>query len=178
MDTTTSRRSRLPGGRPAPPPRDDPVDPPEEATDRLGPDPTPPSTRDPGQGEPLPPGPTFPRPGAGTRTGTSSTGTKPTAKEIAAPIAGILGLVAGAVSFAIVWRYRRQFRLVVREPSDAELDDIAEPLARIVHRHIDAAWLHPDLLDAVTAGNAVRRYVNAGPLVAVLAEATPTTEET
>lgn len=88
-------------------------------------------------------------------------GNKPSPAETAEVIAGILGLVVLTVAFFVDQRGRK-----LRKPTSGEYDAISTPIARIVLRHAEGEWLHPDLVDVLVAGNAVGAYVNSGePLV-------------
>jgi len=109
------------------------------------------------------------RPGAGTRTGTSSAGElddnepvqKPSAAEVTTVAVGLLGLVvAGAVALTR-WRTGRK----LREPTRQQRHDIAAPISRIILRHSDLSWLNKDLADVLAAGTAVGAYVNEGPML-------------
>lgn len=102
-----------------------------------------------------------------TRTATSSAGTEPrpaSPKETAKLVAGLLGLLMLGVAGLVRWS--RRGRVQLRQPTPEQLDDIAAPLARIAMRHVPAALLTPDLVDAGLAGAAVANYVNDGQLVA------------
>jgi hypothetical protein len=99
-----------------------------------------------------------------TRTGTSATpGTdeKPSAKDTAKLVAGLLAMAAVGAAALVRWRLRAK----LREPSKAQADEMAEPLARIGLRHVPAGKLHPDLLDATQFAAALGRYLNDGPLL-------------
>lgn len=88
-------------------------------------------------------------------------GSKPTKQETAELIAGILGLVVLGIALVVDQRGRK-----LRKPTHDEYGAIATPIARIVLRHADGEWLHPDLVDVLVAGNAVGGYINSGePLI-------------
>lgn len=101
----------------------------------------------------------------GTRTATSDTtgevAPKPTVKDTAVLVAGVLGLVVTGV--ALLVRLRRGVQL--RRPTKAELDDIAKPLAGLATRHVPAGILNRDLGDIIAAGAAAGAYLNNGPLI-------------
>lgn len=107
-----------------------------------------------------------PGPPTDTRTPISSGGDNPapaaTLKDLTAALAGVVGLVVAVAAFGV--RARAQGQRELRRPTDDQLADIAAPIARIAKRHADVAWLNPDLLDVLAAGNAVGTYVNSGPL--------------
>jgi hypothetical protein len=101
----------------------------------------------------------------GTRTATSDTtgevAPKPTVKDTAVLVAGVLGLVVTGV--ALLVRLRRGVQL--RRPTKTELDDIAKPLAGLATRHVPAGILNKDLGDVIAAGAAAGAYLNNGPLI-------------
>lgn len=102
--------------------------------------------------------------GGPTRTSTSGTpGTdeKPSTKDTAELLAGIIAVVAVGVAFVVRWRLKAN----LREPTEKQAEEIAKPLARIGLRHVPAAKLNPDLLDATQAAAAFGKYLKAGPLL-------------
>jgi hypothetical protein len=162
MDGTAQRASRrvmaLPGVRQPAPQLLDPPGPDQENRPPLPETDHPPGSS--GAGDAAPSGST-PSTSTNTRTDTSSGGDrKVDPKAIAKPVAGILGMIASGVGLLVAWQLRRK----LRRPTAEHLDDVAEPLARILARHVSADWLHVDLLDAVEVGNALRGYIDAGPL--------------
>lgn len=100
-------------------------------------------------------------PGKSGEEKSGGAGSKPTKQETAELIAGILGLVVLGIALVVDQRGRK-----LRKPTHDEYGAIATPIARIVLRHADGEWLHPDLVDVLVAGNAVGGYINSGePLI-------------
>jgi hypothetical protein len=95
-----------------------------------------------------------------TRTAISSA-SKPSTKDTADLVVGLIALVAVAAGALVKWRLRRK----LRTPDDTQSRNIAEPLARLALRHFDAAWLNKDLADLLQAGAATGAYINDGPLL-------------
>lgn len=98
----------------------------------------------------------------GIPTDTSSPGKadKADLKLTAELVATIVGL--GFIGAAWVVRQRKGRKL--RQPTKAQKQNMAEPLARIAGRHVPVDWLNADLVDLVEAGSAFGAYVNDGPL--------------
>lgn len=96
------------------------------------------------------------------RTRTSTTTDGPTAKDVATALAGLLAVIAGVSAWMI--RLSSAKRWDLREPDDAEVAKVADPLARILERHFDSALLTPDLVDGVAAAAGVAAYVRTDPL--------------
>lgn len=109
-------------------------------------------------------GSTSPRLGRdGTRTGTSSLGDvkKPDPAQAAALMVGLLGLaVAGAG-----WLVRQKTKRKLRQPTKRQTNDVAEPLGRILLRHVDLTLFGPDITDLIAAGAGVGAYLNDGDLL-------------
>jgi hypothetical protein len=134
---------------------DDPV----PATDR--PQAPSPSSRNPLQPSPSTESDTSPRvPSleAPTPTATSSRAGDP--KVAGEVIAGIFALACG---YAAWWfgRRRRSFR----QPTAAQVTDIATPLGNLAARHLPTEFISKDLVDATHAAGALHRYLIDGPLV-------------
>jgi hypothetical protein len=116
------------------------------------------------------PGREQPKPAATTPSASSSASEqpdlvkRPAVKDAAVVIVGILGLVVGAAALGVRWRGQRE----LRRPTAQQLEDVAQPLARIAHRHADASWLNLDLLDILAAGNAIGAYITEAPLTVQL----------
>lgn len=94
------------------------------------------------------------------RTRTSTAGERASRADLAAAIAGAVFVLAGFTAWAVARRGRWELRV----PSDRERGAMAEPLARIVDRHVGAAFLTPDLVDGVAAASAVASYAATNPL--------------
>lgn len=94
---------------------------------------------------------------------------------VAATLAGGLALLAGGAAWLLSKR-----GLYLRPPTDAETNDVATPLARIVGRHSDAAWLTADLADGLDAAVAMVTYGQSRPISKGLPtrQATPMPEGT
>lgn len=125
-----------------------------------GPSPTAPDQLDgsPGLGEDLESRP------SGLRTKTSSASERKGSGDpalVADVLAVALGLALVGVGFLVS---RRQGK-VLRQPTDEQLDEIAEPLGRIAVRHLPLAKLDRDFLDAIAAAKAGKNYVSDGPLI-------------
>lgn len=96
-----------------------------------------------------------------TRTPTSDgTGSKGDPKAAAKLLAGLLGLVVVGAAYLVTSRTRRE----LRKPTPRQLDDISNPLGRILVRHADLSVLGPDLADLIEAGAATGAYLTDGPL--------------
>lgn len=117
-----------------------------------------------------------------TRTETSSDGTTNTRSvsvvEATTLVVGLLGLVGVVAGAAVRWRTGRRGRL--REPTDAQAQRIAEPLARILRRRADLSLLGEDVPDLIKAVAATGAYVGDGPLIlpAVIDDGVPHDLET
>jgi len=112
-----------------------------------------------------PSGPSTPRPDDGTpRTRISSRGEpEPPDPELTAELIGIvLGLLAMGASLA-VRRLRRGRDL--RQPTNEQLDAVADPLGAIAARHLPKIVGTADLRDGIKAGRAVRDYLTDGDLI-------------
>lgn len=110
---------------------------------------------------PEPPGPA--RRAIRTATSSAAGDDRPKVKpevagRLAATVVGGLALVLGYLV-----AMRRGVRL--RQPTDAELKAVGDPLGRIAARHVPVAVINEDLLDAADAADAIGRYVKAGPLI-------------
>lgn len=90
---------------------------------------------------------------------TSSTTKAETARNAGVLLAGVLAIGAGVVAVVLA-RTGRQ----LRRPTRAENRAIAQPLARIMVRHVPAEFITADLADLGEAGAAVEAYVSAGPV--------------
>ena len=75
----------------------------------------------------------------------------------------VAGLIALACGVAFTMFARRG--LIFRQPTRAQVDDVADPLGAIIARHLPLDVVGPDLLDATAAAAAAHGYVIAGPLV-------------
>jgi len=96
-----------------------------------------------------------------TRTDTSATTEdKADAKLTGELIAGLLA-VAVTVTAVVLRRWRRRD---LREPTTAQLDDIAAPLGNIAARHLPGAGLNRDLTDALKAAAALGTYLKDGDI--------------
>jgi hypothetical protein len=140
---------------PSPPPA-----PPEggPATNRPAPNPISPGPRGDGPAEPG-----SPTADTSTARTTSSAGRRRPggidAEALAGVVAGVLMLTAGGLAWLASKR-----RLYLRPPNEQECADVAGPLARIVARHTDAAWLTLDLTDGLEAAVAAVAYGQTRPL--------------
>ncbi len=148
--------------------RTDPAQPEMEHLDLPGP---PPATDNPTPGASLAGGvdssgaPSTPKADrVPTRTGSSSPDFNVTPKQAAVLLVGIGGLVAGVVAWGVRARWGRQ----LRRPTQEQLHDIAEPLARIWHRRWPEVLgrFGVDVSDVILAGSAAGVYLNDGPLTA------------
>jgi len=107
--------------------------------------------------EPTSPIPSTARGATPTRT-SSRAGAADTA-AVAHLIVGLLTVLTGLVAWGVS---KRGWSL--RRPEEDELDDVAEPAARILGRHVDVTALSPDLADLVQASAAVTDYTLSEPL--------------
>jgi len=96
----------------------------------------------------------------GRRTSSSTGDDGPTAKDLAKAIAGCLAILAGAAA----WSVSRRRGWTLRPPDERERMAVADPLARIIDRHVGAAFITPDLVDGIAAGAAVGAYIATNPL--------------
>jgi hypothetical protein len=139
-----------------------PIRPVDELDDDQDPEPT--SSQDPETSRS--PWPRQPRPDAPdstpTSTSTPSGDSLVTAKDAGIAIAGIVCVLTMGVSWLVMARTRGAASL--RQPTKQQARDIAQPLARIAARHVDASLLHPDLGDALMAISATGAYIGDGPL--------------
>lgn len=100
-----------------------------------------------------------PRPATG-RTDTSTAPGEPINPDtIARVTAGLIGLAVSAVAFLLI----RTRGVQLRRPADDQTDAMAEPLARIMLRHVPIDRF-PDLVDAIELANAAGEYISDGPL--------------
>lgn len=123
--------------------------------------PAPPTSRGPLPASPLLDSTTPPRvPSleAPTPTRTSSRAGDP--KVAGEVIAGLLALACGYAAW-FFGRRRRSFR----QPTGAQIDNIAVPLGNLAARHLPTEFISKDLVDATNAAGAVHRYLIDGPLV-------------
>lgn len=79
--------------------------------------------------------------------------------SVAHLLAGLLTVLTGLLAWGVSKR-----GMTLRRPDDDELEDVAEPTARILARHVDVAALSPDLADLVQASAAVTDYALSEPL--------------
>lgn len=114
------------------------------------------------------PAPSRPATPAATPTATSSAG-KPTTKQTAELVAGVVGLLLVGAASVISWRAGRQ----LRRPTDKQVDDFARPLADILLRHWDKAVINRDLVDGIAAGAVAGNYLADGPLIERRAQVDP-----
>jgi hypothetical protein len=135
---------------PEPVPRADPAD--SNTADPVAP---------PGPGEPGGPPPAE-RPDDERPFTTGSTDRAPGGDpdKVATVLGGLFLIALGTVSF-LARRRERQLRM----PTPRQLEDIAQPLARIACRHLPMDALGPDLIDGTEALVAVHGYVLDGPLI-------------
>jgi len=122
---------------------------------------TPPPTTDPEEDSPRP-APVSPIPSTtrgGTPTRTSSRGGAEQRDNVAGLLVGLLSIFVGLLAWGVSKR-----GWTLRPPDDDELDDVAEPTARILARHVDVAALSPDLGDSVQIAAAAFEYVRSDPL--------------
>ena len=98
-----------------------------------------------------------------TRTRTSGSIGKEHLRITGEAVAALIG--GTAVIVAALVRWRTSARRKLRQPTDGHLSDIGAPLGAILARHLDAAWLTPDLLDGARVAVAVGKYLNDGPLL-------------
>lgn len=101
---------------------------------------------------------------SGTRTRTSASTGDADPKLTAELTAAALGVVVAAIAFAVQLR-RGARRRQLREPSNAQLDDMAAPLARIAGRHLPVEVLNKDLVDGLIFAGAAGRYLRDGDLL-------------
>lgn len=80
--------------------------------------------------------------------------------QVAVVIGGLLILTIGALGRLANRRGRD-----VRQPTPAQRDQMARPLARIACRHLPMNALGPDLADAAEAVVAADNWVHDGPLI-------------
>jgi hypothetical protein len=78
---------------------------------------------------------------------------------------GAVGVAAMAFAIAVRLRYRG--KRVLREPTNDEARDIAEPLSSMLMRRARMSKKVPDIIDGLTAIAALGTYMNAGPLTRV-----------
>lgn len=98
-----------------------------------------------------------PSPERPARTRTSSAGDPKVGARV---VAGLIALACGLAFTAFSRR-----GLIFRQPTREQVDDIAEPLGRIIARHLPTEIIGPDLLDGTAAAAAVHGYFIDGPLV-------------
>lgn len=80
--------------------------------------------------------------------------------KVATVLGGLFLIALGTISF-LARRRERQLRM----PTPRQLEDIAQPIARIACRHLPMDALGPDLVDGTEALVAVHGYVLDGPLI-------------
>jgi hypothetical protein len=80
--------------------------------------------------------------------------------KVATVLGGLLLIALGTISF-LARRRERQLRM----PSPRQLEDIAQPIARIACRHLPMDALGPDLIDGTEALVAIHAYALDGPLI-------------
>lgn len=136
--------------------------PPAETT--LGTEETVPATEATGDARYAPPAP---RPDTSdTRTRTSASTGKPDRAALKLTGELVVALLGGlAVMAAVAVRWRTGSRRKLREPTTRQLEEVGEPIGRILARHLDPELLNPDLADAIMAGAGVGRYLNDGPVL-------------
>ena len=83
--------------------------------------------------------------------------------EVAKALGGLLIIVTG--SLAALLARRTHGRATLRQPTPDQRDDIAEPVSRILCRHLPMAKLGPDLGDIGMAAGATHSYVLDGALI-------------
>lgn len=98
-----------------------------------------------------------------------SSASKPSSKDTADLIVGLIAVAAIGAAAIVRWRMGRK----LRQPNKTQSRDIAAPLADIALRHFDASWLNKDLADALAAMAATGAYLNDGPLLGPLRPAEP-----
>lgn len=80
--------------------------------------------------------------------------------KVATVLGGLFLIALGTISF-LARRRERQLRM----PTPRQLEDIAQPIARIACRHLPMDALGPDLIDGTEALVAIHGYVLDGPLI-------------
>lgn len=78
-------------------------------------------------------------------------------------IAKTIGSMLALVAAAAAWAAHKSGR-DLREPEPDERAKVAEPMARILDRHVGSAWLNDDLLDVVEIGAGLSAYAQTRPL--------------
>lgn len=128
-----------------------------------------PSTSSPRSGldspEPSPAPPPVLSPERPARTATSSAGDPKVAYQV----------FAGLIAIGCLWAYTLFGRrgLHFRQPSQRQVDGIANPLGRLVARHLPTDVIGPDLIDATEAAAAAHHYIIDGPLITRMDYASP-----
>lgn len=124
---------------------------------------TSPSDPDQAAGEHEPLSPMSEPPHARTRTSSAGRGDPRVAGRL---FAGLLAILSGTAAWVF---YRRGRHL--RQPTPRQLDDIGQPLGRILVRYLPLDVVGPTLVDATEAAAATHAYLLDGPLVEPVAAA-------
>jgi hypothetical protein len=72
----------------------------------------------------------------------------------------LVGVALLFVDLGLKWSRKRK----LRRPTKDQLRAFAEPVGRLLSRHVDMALFGPDLLDLTEAGASVGEYLNDGPV--------------
>lgn len=107
-----------------------------------------------------------------TPTGISSTGddgiegprVKPRGPVKPEQVAGAVGALLGLALLGVDLTLRYTRRRKLRKPTKDQTREFAEPLGRILARHVDMSIFGPDLLDLAEVGNAAASYIDDGPI--------------
>lgn len=163
MDTMPLPRFRSPQDDPPLPsvPADEETISPRAGETMSPPDSPQPSPPDSDRPEPLPLSPATP---AAARMRTSSAGDPRITGKL---IGGLLALLVGTAT-ALIARSGR----TLRQPTRAQITDVAEPLGAILARHLPAELIGEDLADAATVAAAAHAYVLDGPVIERIPTAT------
>lgn len=81
-------------------------------------------------------------------------------EQVTGAVAGLVGVALLFVDLGLKWSRKRK----LRKPTKDQLRAFAEPVGRLLSRHVDMSLFGPDLLDLTESGAAVGEYLNDGPV--------------
>lgn len=79
-----------------------------------------------------------------------------------AQIAKAVGAIIGILATAVGWVARKR-GAELRHPDEEETAKVADPVARLLDRHVGSAWLTADVIDIVQIGAGTSAYVQTSP---------------